>query len=267
MKIACVYREQRFSPGMSTQDRLIMDIVADRVGGCASGDRYSADDPLTPQMLTGYDLILSMARSERVIAILSEMEKAGAMVINPPRGIRLCRYRQLLTDVMTAEGISVPDSVGYPCWVKRADDYSEVSDDVCYCRDEAERDAALRNLSMRGISTYTTERHIVGDLLKFYGVGGTDMIHTVYPTDTGHTKFGLERYNGEARHYAFDIAELKRQTDRVALRTGVVLYGGDAIVTPEGRTYIIDFNDWPTFSGCQHEAADAFAGYIMKNRN
>jgi len=43
------------------------------------------------------------------------------------------------------------------------------------------------------------------------------------------------------------------------------VYGGDAIIDAEGRISIIDFNDWPSFSRCREEAADAIAKYITDN--
>ena len=37
-----------------------------------------------------------------------------------------------------------------------------------------------------------------------------------------------------------------------------VLYGGDAIITDD-IAYLIDLNDWPSFSSCREAAADAIA--------
>lgn len=40
------------------------------------------------------------------------------------------------------------------------------------------------------------------------------------------------------------------------------IYGGDAIHTSDGRTFIIDINDWPSFSTCRESAALSIAQYI-----
>ncbi|MFS6554926.1 hypothetical protein VPJ68_05445, partial [Parabacteroides distasonis] len=45
------------------------------------------------------------------------------------------------------------------------------------------------------------------------------------------------------------------------------MYGGDAIVTADGNFVIIDFNDWPSFSRCRDEAAEAIAEYVKKMKN
>jgi D-alanine-D-alanine ligase-like ATP-grasp enzyme len=33
------------------------------------------------------------------------------------------------------------------------------------------------------------------------------------------------------------------------------IFGGDAIITPEGRIYLIDINSWPSFARVRTEAA------------
>ena len=56
--------------------------------------------------------------------------------------------------------------------------------------------------------------------------------------------------------------------DDIATRASRVLslpiYGGDAIITPDGNIHLIDFNDWPSFSSCRDEAAKAIAKRITK---
>ena len=37
--------------------------------------------------------------------------------------------------------------------------------------------------------------------------------------------------------------------------TEVEVFGGDAIITPEGKIYIIDINSWPSFARVRAEAA------------
>ena len=41
------------------------------------------------------------------------------------------------------------------------------------------------------------------------------------------------------------------------------VYGGDAIVGPDGVARLIDLNDWPSFSSCRAVAAEAIALMIM----
>ena len=37
------------------------------------------------------------------------------------------------------------------------------------------------------------------------------------------------------------------------------IYGGDAVIRPDGRFFLIDFNDWPSFGSCTQAAAEAIA--------
>ena len=48
----------------------------------------------------------------------------------------------------------------------------------------------------------------------------------------------------------------------LAAAVGLQIYGGDMIVTNDGSLYMIDFNDWPSFSRCREEAAEAIARLI-----
>ena len=70
------------------------------------------------------------------------------------------------------------------------------------------------------------------------------------------------RHNGPAQHYTFDAEQMKNDVNRLAGLTDLEVYGGDIIVRPDGSYCIIDFNDWPSFSRCRDEAAEAIAGII-----
>ena len=87
--------------------------------------------------------------------------------------------------------------------------------------------------------------HVMGDLVKFYGVRGTDFFRTYYPGDDGVSKFGDERVNGKPAHYEFDTAHLKADAEKAASLINIDIYGGDCIVREDGSYAIIDFNDWP----------------------
>ena len=116
--------------------------------------------------------------------------------------------------------------------------------------------------AQRGIHSYTISAHVSGDLIKFYGVAGTGFFRYYYPTDDGESKFGDEQRNGAAHHYPFDATELQHSVDTLAEAVGLKVYGGDCIVDETGHFYVIDFNDWPSFSRCREEAATAIASLI-----
>ena len=53
-------------------------------------------------------------------------------------------------------------------------------------------------------------------------------------------------------------------TSRTAPRAALELdvWGGDAIVTPDGEIFVIDLNAWPSFAFFREEAADHIAAHL-----
>ena len=122
----------------------------------------------------------------------------------------------------------------------------------------------IEEFQARGINNLVVTAHVEGDLVKFYGVAGTGFFHTCYPTDGNFSKFGDEHLNGKALHTAFNLNCLHHDASKLAGLTGIMVYGGDCIVRPDGSYAIIDFNDWPSFSCCRNEATLAIAQLIEK---
>ena len=198
------------------------------------------------------DVYISMARHSTTLELLKEKEKEGALIINSAYSVERCE-RSWLNEAMRIEGLPIPDSEGKEgYWLKRGDMSAQSKADIVYCKDRA----ALAN----------QQAHIPGDLVKFYGVSG-GFFRYYYPNDDGISKFGDEKLNGEAHHYDFDVDALQAIAERVSMLTGVEVYGGDAIVTASGTFYIIDFNDWPSFSRCRNEASEAIIHYIKNKIN
>ena len=63
---------------------------------------------------------------------------------------------------------------------------------------------------------------------------------------------------------AMILAKLKADAEKTAKLIDIDIYGGDCIIREDGSYAIIDFNDWPSFSRCREEAADAMADVICK---
>ena len=105
--------------------------------------------------------------------------------------------------------------------------------------------------------------HLVGDLIKFYGIKGSPYFYWFYPFDKGHSKYGHEMINGESQGLKFDVDYLKEICNRAADELNTVIYGGDCIVSAEGDIRIIDFNDWPSFAPCRDEAAPHIAKQVL----
>ena len=252
MKIVCVYRDERFSPNSVEKDRAILDAVGERLRQMGHAVDYVRESELQG---VEADMCLSMARSAEALDIL---RNSGVPVVNHPDGVALCCHRKALDELMRREHVAMPPlqgNEGY--WLKRGDGPAEQKDDIVFCANEAELAVARQRMSARGISEQVVSAHVKGDLVKFYGVSGTGFFRYYYPADDGISKFGDEKRNGVAHHYGFSVESLREEADRLAELTNVKVYGGDCIVADDGSLAIIDFNDWPSFSRCRDEAAQA----------
>ncbi len=205
---------------------------------------------------------ISMARGDAALSLLARMEARGCRVVNSVAGVRGCQ-RTVLDRLMRENHIAMPPlSGGHGYWLKRGDAAAQEKRDVVYCADEAALEVARHDFLERGIGQQVVSSHVVGDLVKFYGVAGSDFFRCYYPGDDGISKFGDEARNGRPHHYAYSQAALQREVARLAALVGTTVYGGDAVGDAAGRFYIIDFNDWPSFSRCREEAARAIAAQI-----
>ena len=222
------------------------------------------------------DAFFSMARSRRALDALDRIERnAHRPVVNSSGGIDRC-IRRTMTEMLIDGGVAcpkshiierggtMPDDATYPCWLKRGDGCAQRKEDTCYVENASDAERLLGDFWQRGVASVVVNEHLRGDLIKFYGVEGTDFFYWFYPSKCGHrSKFGLEVINGDAQGLAFDVDTLKGEADKAALMLGVPVYGGDCIVQADGAVKIIDFNDWPSFAPCRSEAAFYIAMAIL----
>lgn len=264
MKIIAIRRDDAFSPNNVEKDRAILQSVADRLGAYWHVGVPMVDEAAFAARPADADIFISMGRLSSALTALECKRHRGSLVVNSPGGVARCR-RSLLDMIMRNNGIAMPPREGgHGYWLKRGDGAAQSKDDVVFCPDRESLERARRAFAERGITKVVQSAHMVGDLIKFYGVGGS-MFRCYYPTDDGISKFGDEKVNGTAHHYAYDREALRREVERLARLTGVAVYGGDAIIDGDGRFYIIDFNDWPSFSRCRDEAAEAIARLVIKS--
>ena len=276
-ELISIYRAERYSPNSVERDKAIMDAVCEKLSTRYTIYKIREEDIETegmPLMLRLTDahqphsgaplLVLSMARSRKALDFLTQMEAEGARVINRAQAV-LNATRSVIDRMMRENDIPCAPLHGdHGWWIKRGDEAAQEKGDVRFAADERERDATIEEFHKRGITDIVTTAHVRGDLVKFYGVTGTAFFHTTYPTDGGFSKFGDETRNGTSRHTPFDIAALHGDASRLAQLTGIEVYGGDCIVRSDGSYAIIDFNDWPSFSVCRHDAAEAIASVATK---
>lgn len=277
IKIAGIMRAGAYSPNHIGNDAAIFNVVAEqlRKRGCEV-NVYSEEELISGKVTE--PIIVNMCREQRSIAILQELEDKGSLVINSGYGIENCT-RERMTRILIASDIPYPESLivntnevvkdklhqaGFTqAWIKRGDFHAMHKEDVSYVRHPEEAQDVLQEYFLRGIQRAVINRHLVGDLIKFYGVQGTPFFFWFYPFDEGHSKYGHEAINGKSRGIPFDLGKMQQICQKASEVLDVKIYGGDCIVSPEGDIRIIDFNDWPSFAPCRNEAAPHIAKCIL----
>lgn len=282
--IAGIMRAGTYSPNHIGNDAAIINAVADnlRKRGCIV-NLYS-EEQFNEKDITE-TVIINMSRQPNSIARLQRFEDEGRIVINSGYGVENCS-RERMTRLFMACDIPIPQSLIFNtdeaikaklkqhgihnCWVKRGEDHTMHKEDVTYVRHPEEAQEVLQELFLRGIKRAVITEHLTGDLLKFYGIRNYPYFFWFYPFDNGHSKYGDETINGKPYRNHFDENEFKQICNKAAEELNVMVYGGDAIISPDGKLQIIDFNDWPSFAPCRAQAAQNIAKAIIaeiKKRN
>jgi hypothetical protein len=146
----------------------------------------------------------------------------------------------------------------FPAWIKRADVHNTQSGDVECVSSQEELRNALTVLHDRGIPRVVLQQHILGDLIKFYGIGKP----LADQQDDAWFRWFYHRDQELARH-PFSENALQTLTQRAASAIGLEVYGGDAIVTSTGEIFLIDINAWPSFALFREEAAPQIAAWLL----
>ncbi len=268
--IYLISRDTQYSPNSEARDEAIFKAVA--LALTLQGEPLAAiDENRLPSAFTDADLVLSMARSRTAQTTLAAAEAAGTTIWNSPSAL-LRNNRAEIDKWLNEVGFGAPflhnvadpaviaRSLGFPLWIKRSDSTAKTAGDVRFVADEAQLRNALADFAAAGIEDFIVSAHLEGDLVKFYGVEGMPFFSPTYPThENGFSKFGLEQHNGVPAEYSFSVSALKTTADAAARHFGMPIYGGDAIIRPDGRFFLIDFNDWPSFGSCTQAAAEAIA--------
>lgn len=271
-------RAGAYSPNHIGNDAAILNAVTEqlRKRGCEV-NIYSEEQFINGNV--SEDIIVNMCRERRSIDLLQKLEDEGRLVINSGYGIENCT-RERMTRILMGHNIPYPESLmvdtdevvkgklvkgGFSrCWIKRGDFHAMHKEDVSYVRHPEEAQEVLQEYFLRGIKRAVINKHLVGDLIKFYGVSGSRFFYWFYPFDEGHSKYGHEAINGKSRGLEFDKEKMHRICQEASDVLDVKIYGGDCIISPEGDIRIIDFNDWPSFAPCRNEAGPFIAKAIIK---
>jgi hypothetical protein len=113
--------------------------------------------------------------------------------------------------------------------VKRGDVHATQSGDVVKVQGALEYEAILANFRRRGITCAAVEPHIEGEVVKFYGVVNSPFF-----------SFYCEQ-NPDCIPAGFRAARPAIET--IIREVGLEIYGGDAVMTRDGRVVVVDVND------------------------
>jgi hypothetical protein len=275
--IAGIRRGNQFSPNHVGNDAAIFSLTAEQLRKKGyTVNEYGESDLTTKDIQE--DFLFNMVRDWSSICKLQQLEDNGRLVINSGYGIENCTRDKMLhlfrkanipyprSIVLNTDEDPLPalEEAGFNnCWIKR-DFHAIHLEDVTYVRHTEEAQDILKEYAIRGIKKAVVNEHLVGDLVKFYGVAGTDFFYWFYPSNLKHSKFGHEKINGKAHEIYFDKEYLHQLCDNASKVLNVQIYGGDCIIDESGAICLIDFNDWPSFAPCRNEAAPYIATCIQR---
>ena len=267
-----------FSPNHIGNDAAIFNSVVEqlRKRGCEV-NTYSEE-----QFCSGAateHIILNMCREMQSIRLLQEREDAGDLVINSGYGIENC-IRERMARIFIGTGIPYPQSLVVRtdegireamaanhmtrCWIKRGDSHTQHREDVTSVRHAEEAQEILQEFFLRGIKRAVINRHLDGDVIKFYGVLGTPFFFWFNPREDNSARYWPVAQHQQPKTPEFDEEALKATCIRAAETMDIRIYGGDAVIAPDGKFSLIDFDDWPSFAPCRTEAAQHIAKLSMK---
>jgi len=265
LQFAGIKRKTDYSPNQITNDGLIIQKTAQELMKLGVDcNLYEESDIFSNSI--NENIIFTMTRGEEALKKLVELENAGKFLINSPVSSLNC-YRVQMSTKLKEEGIPFPESkvvstesdkqykiseVGErKIWVKRGDVHAVHREDVSPVYGDEELNFLLKEFAHRGIKNAILQRHIYGDVVKFYSVRNTNFFKWYY-------------VNGN-NHYQFNLEELKELANKSAEILNLHIYGGDAIVSEDGSLTIIDINDWPSFANFRDEASKFIAEAIYSN--
>jgi hypothetical protein len=260
-----VFRETSNSPNREHDDTLILKLVNEELA------KLGADTYLTePQSVArinpqDWDVVLPVCENPPALKKINSW--AGkTLVLHPMEAVLNC-YRVNMTPLMAACGgihprtviIKIDDLLETPpafsengAWLKRGDVHNMTDHDVVFAAKWRDARKVRDDFKSRGITHVAVQEHIAGDIIKFYGVGPGKWFSWFYhrPQDVGN--------------YVFDAKLLAKHAATAAKAVGVEIFGGDAIITPEGRIYVIDINSWPSFARVREDVKTHIANHVFE---
>ena len=251
MKILGIRREVAFSPNMAGDDAAIFMAVTDELKSMGHEVTAICEKDMTEVDYEDFDRVMTMARDSRtmdaVVASIkngnydglneeevnNEIARRLGKFINSLEGCILCTSKARMALEMAKNDIPQPPfKCGYknidfykstepgtditmPAWLKNSDTSAVILEDILYCKTKTDYHNAKNMFRRLDVFTWLLQQHQEGDLIKFYGVEGTDFFHWQYAS-VCHSKFNFEKINGKEKGYAFDVKRIKEYADTLA---------------------------------------------------
>ena len=262
-----IYRELQNSPHRETDDKLILDAVLKELEVLGFEGRAIPPEALDQENLEGVELLLPMCESyARLMRLKTLQDPTDRIFINPPQVVLNC-YRTCMVPLLetalkdrfprseirlVSEPGPAPDFLrGEGLWIKRGDVHNSCDRDVVRIWNWPEIHAVLQDFRQREITHFIVQKHVEGDLVKFYGVGPGQWFTWFYHDPS------------QVKKHPFTLDQLAGEANRGARALGLQIFGGDAIVAASGRIYLLDLNSWPSFARVRREAAVQIAWYLQ----
>ena len=283
-RIVGILRARDYSPNHIGNDAAIMNAVGDqlRKRGCEvrlySEEQFGMLDEAGLSEIREMDCVLAMCRSPKCVDMLRRLEDEGMYVVNSGYGIENCR-RERMSRILVGHSIPYPVNITVDtdksmlnilrelnidkCWIKQADYHSMHKEDVTFVRHAEEAQEVLHEYFLRGIRRAVINAHVIGDLIRFYGVKNIGFFNSFLPMDSRHFSPDDPDTSDEPKE-GLDKNKLKELCEQAAEALDVEIYGGDCMLLPNGELMIIDVNDWPSFAPCRKEASSSIARHVLR---
>ncbi|MGE5413227.1 MAG: CDP-alcohol phosphatidyltransferase family protein, partial [Syntrophomonadaceae bacterium] len=271
-----VFREIEHSPCREADDAAILEATGRRLEQFGFSVAHRLPESLDAE--TGVPpLVFAMCEGRSALEVLGRWERRGVRVVNGTRAI-VNTHRERSLRLLAEHGVPVPESrlldgdlpvprgaaearLYSACWIKQASEHKTREGDVSFATDADSVQEALDRLRARGLTRAIVQRHVEGDMVKFYGVGGSDSGGGAGSSGASWFQWFHPKEHPVAGH-SFDPAALRDIACRAAEALELEVWGGDAIVTPRGEIFVIDVNAWPSFALFRDEAAGHIAARL-----
>lgn len=276
LSVLGIYREEKYSNRAVKADKAIMDEVFKSLrftlGDAVVFTKIRPEDIAEKVLGYNYDLVFSMAQDEHILAYLELLESKGTVVLNSSKAVRNC-YRKKLSELISDDVFSYPRFIpvnveqnlfkafdsDYGYWVKRGDFHALIDEDVVHIESLNDLSQALQNFKNRGVNEVIIQESVVGELFKFYGVRDS-FFNLRYMGKTSNDRYKNVPGNADI---IFDRNLLEKLVHMAAHVLELDYFGGDCIITNDGKMHIIDFNDWPSFRTCLNVVAPTMVTYAL----